>query len=597
MAEPAWLTKARSYIGFHEKPDNRGIEDFIELAHCGQIGDPWCAIFANACLESVGVKGTRSPAAASFTEDANFAATSPQLGAIVTFKRTGGNHVGFYVGQDGDQLLVLGGNQSDQVCIDHHANNPTGYWWPKRLLAIATGDAPDEHPLVKLGSIGPAVAELQRLLGIDADGEFGAQTYGAVRQFQAAHGIEDDGEVGLLTWTALLGKLATVGNALTQATIDQIVSLARNSALAAYQWKDRGRAPVGYINGMAAAFARVYLKLKAGDSAALAMTVPIGDPEQDALAWYGTKAEANRWWILRELFALLYGLGMRESSGNCFEGRDMSASNTTADTAEAGLFQQSWDSHGASPELPKLLAAYHAGVAGFLSIFREGVNKSPTENAGSGDGAAFQALCKAEPAFAVEAAAIGLRAIRKHWGPINRKEAEVRPEAEQLLLQIQSIVDAQPATQGVPPVADTTPTPDKPPALPAPTSQFDLLRMLKLVIDNRDESHSVIDKLVKFHNAVHPDKAVSLPPAPPVIPPTSGGSLLDRPSVQLGGVGLVLTGIMHQLGALDPNMAILGAIVSAGTAFLGPAGGIVGKIIMNIVRAAWQAEQSQPPQK
>ena len=60
---------------------------------------------------------------------------------------------------------------------------------------------------------------------------------------------------------------------------------------------------------------------------------------------------------------------------------------------------------------------------------------------GSGDGAAFQALCKSCPAFAVEAAAVGLRTIRTHWGPINRQEAELRPEADQLFRQVQGIVD------------------------------------------------------------------------------------------------------------------------------------------------------------
>ena len=53
--------------------------------------------------------------------------------------------------------------------------------------------------------------------------------------------------------------------------------------------------------------------------------------------------------------SLLLGLGMRESSGNYSEGRDMSASNVTGDTAEAGLFQQSWNSHSASPHIAQLL--------------------------------------------------------------------------------------------------------------------------------------------------------------------------------------------------------------------------------------------------
>ena len=32
MSEPAWLTKARSYLGFHETGDNQGIQQFVDMA-------------------------------------------------------------------------------------------------------------------------------------------------------------------------------------------------------------------------------------------------------------------------------------------------------------------------------------------------------------------------------------------------------------------------------------------------------------------------------------------------------------------------------------------------------------------------------------
>src|SRR5262245_43047819 len=38
---------------------------------------------------------------------------------------------------------------------------------------------------------------------------------------------------------------------LAPSTIDQIVSRARDSALARHSWSGRGRAPIGYINGLA----------------------------------------------------------------------------------------------------------------------------------------------------------------------------------------------------------------------------------------------------------------------------------------------------------------------------------------------------------
>src|SRR5262249_55691775 len=141
----------------------------------------------------------------------------------------------------------------------------------------------------------------------------------------------------------------------------------------------------------------------------------------------------------------------------CHDKRDRSATNVTADTAEAGLFQKSWNSRSASPELPKLFAAYSANPDGFLSIFREGLSGSASSNEGRGEGAAFQALCKSCPAFAVEAAAVGLRTIRRHWGPINRREAQIRPEAETLLLQVQKMIESAPVL-----VADGGPIPTVP---------------------------------------------------------------------------------------------------------------------------------------
>jgi hypothetical protein len=63
------------------------------------------------------------------------------------------------------------------------------------------------------------------------------------------------------------------------------------------------------------------------------------------------------------------------------------------------------------------------------------------ENFGTGDGKEFQRLTKACPAFAVEFAALALRNLREHWGPINRKEAELRPEGDEMLFAVQNAVD------------------------------------------------------------------------------------------------------------------------------------------------------------
>lgn len=150
---PPWIAKATGYLGFHETGDNQGIEHFIAGAHCGALGDPWCAIFANCCLEESGVGGTRSPSSQSFRHDGNFVQLSgPAIGAIAVYWRgsqaSGLGHVGFYVGENSTQVLTLGGNESDAVRKQLEPKARLyGYWWPKSVplpaigaSAIASGD-------------------------------------------------------------------------------------------------------------------------------------------------------------------------------------------------------------------------------------------------------------------------------------------------------------------------------------------------------------------------------------------------------------------------------------------------------------------------
>lgn len=205
---------------------------------------------------------------------------------------------------------------------------------------------------------------------------------------------------------------------------------------------------------MALVFARVLCKLKAGDAAVVEMAkANTGDNGRDVLAWYdskfsaiGMKNNTSGADTLRHLFALLIGLGMRESSGRYCEGRDRSASNTTADSAEAGLFQTSFNARTASPLLPMVFVEYSAKPAGFVDTFREGVRckAADLQNFGSGPGRDFQQLSKESPAFAAEFAAVGLRNIRKHWGPINTRAAEVVRDCDAMLMQVQALVDATP---------------------------------------------------------------------------------------------------------------------------------------------------------
>lgn len=58
--------------------------------------------------------------------------------------------------------------------------------------------------LLREGSRGPAVDEVQRILGVDPrTGYFGPITKAAVQQLQREYGLTPDGIVGPKTWAAL----------------------------------------------------------------------------------------------------------------------------------------------------------------------------------------------------------------------------------------------------------------------------------------------------------------------------------------------------------------------------------------------------------
>jgi len=142
---------------------------------------------------------------------------------------------------------------------------------------------------------------------------------------------------------------------------------------------------------------------------------------------------------------------MRESSGEHCVGRDASATNTSSDSAEAGAWQTSYDSHTRSPELPKLFDKYRADTSGcLLSTFAEGVSCSASDwkNWGTGaDGLAYQKLNKECPAFAAEYAAVMLRVnggTKGHYGPLRTKAAEIRPECDEMLHEVQKVVEKNP---------------------------------------------------------------------------------------------------------------------------------------------------------
>ena len=93
------------------------------------------------------------------------------------------------------------------------------------VAGTAAGD------LLRMGSRGPAVSELQRMLGIPADGVFGRQTRSAVRAFQARHGLEVDGVAGPITRGALGGGGGSGGGGAANQRLPASTTIAVQRAL------------------------------------------------------------------------------------------------------------------------------------------------------------------------------------------------------------------------------------------------------------------------------------------------------------------------------------------------------------------------------
>jgi putative chitinase len=63
--------------------------------------------------------------------------------------------------------------------------------------------------LLKVGSKGNEVKQLQEKLGLSADGSFGPGTEKAVKEWQSSNGLKSDGIVGDGTWSKMFGVTST----------------------------------------------------------------------------------------------------------------------------------------------------------------------------------------------------------------------------------------------------------------------------------------------------------------------------------------------------------------------------------------------------
>jgi uncharacterized protein (TIGR02594 family) len=139
MDQPRWLEHAWRELDQKEQrgnADNARIVKFYRDAGHSEIAHDeiaWCAAFVGASLERAGMRSTRSLLARSYL-GWGAGLVEGRLGAISILSRgpdPAAGHVGFLIGEAGDDLLLLGGNQDDGVSVAPFARSRLlGFRWP-----------------------------------------------------------------------------------------------------------------------------------------------------------------------------------------------------------------------------------------------------------------------------------------------------------------------------------------------------------------------------------------------------------------------------------------------------------------------------------
>jgi hypothetical protein len=235
-----------------------------------------------------------------------------------------------------------------------------------------------------------------------------------------------------------------------------IFDLVTASGLSAYSWKGRGLVPIGYLNGMALTFARVYCKFLSGDYF-VSLMAKAPKPKKgriDALAYLRKKFKGARMPnitdgadTLRHLFVLLLGIGVRESEGIFCAPRHFKHKNKSED--EAGLFQMSYSIGVGNIDRIEINQFYKSLLnlpySGYLPAFSNGVKcgSFPLTDTSGGAAGEFRNFCLTQPALCAELAALCCRFRRESWGPVNEATVELLPAVDSLLLSVQASVDAE----------------------------------------------------------------------------------------------------------------------------------------------------------
>ena len=142
--EAPWMAVARAELGVCNAPPGAS-NPRITAYHAGTnipgYDDKanWCSSFVDWTLRQVGIAGTGSALARSWLSW-GVPLAAPVEGCVVVLWRddpgSWKGHVGYFVRIDGDRVVLLGGNQLEQVCENAYPLDSVLAWrWPAPAAA------------------------------------------------------------------------------------------------------------------------------------------------------------------------------------------------------------------------------------------------------------------------------------------------------------------------------------------------------------------------------------------------------------------------------------------------------------------------------
>ncbi|MEN5034518.1 NlpC/P60 family protein [Pseudomonas sp. TWI929] len=147
-----WIAEAENLIGTKENLGSRSNPVILNWAdnldiHYANDDVPWCGLFVAHCVGSSMPDEILPANPLGARQWERFGdPIDPRWGAILVFwresKESGKGHVGFYAGEDDSAYRVLGGNQSNKVCLAWVAKNRfLRARWPRTAASLGGGSA------------------------------------------------------------------------------------------------------------------------------------------------------------------------------------------------------------------------------------------------------------------------------------------------------------------------------------------------------------------------------------------------------------------------------------------------------------------------